>query len=278
MPQGSLGGLAMTFLAYLLSTYCKYIFLVACLHQVVLVLVFERRLKTVQKTLATKLSTQEWRTFLWTNVWSRWNQIKSLVNWEKICALLSRDRLRLTKWLCNRRDVLETIPTSDRASSILDLDLNSDSPLIERTLDVQWTWNMDSDMFTIKMIPKDKLFTRRGILSVTSSIYNPLTMVSPITLQAEKLPQDLCKQGLIWDERIRRDKSQFLENESDVTRRILVKIRQDSVLVRLHSPPPIYQERRQTILHVCGQSPGSDIRWLKTFSAKPRANQGKGVF
>lgn len=119
---------------------------------------------------------------------------------------------------------------------------------------------MDSDMFTIKMIPKDKLFTRRGILSVTSSIYNPLTMVSPITLQAEKLPQDLCKQGLIWDERIRRDKSQFLENESDVTRRILVKIRQDSVLVRLHSPPPIYQERRQTILHVCGQSPGSDIR------------------
>ena len=64
-------------------------------------------------------------------------------------------------------------------------------------------------MFTIKMIPKDKPFTRRGILSVTSSIYNPLTMVSPITLQAEKLLQDLCKQGLIWDEGIRRDKSQF---------------------------------------------------------------------
>ena len=88
-------------------------------------------------------------------------------------------------------------------------------------------------MFTIKMIPKDKLFTRRGILSVTSSIYNPLTMVSPITLQAEKLPQDLCKQGLIWDERIRRDKSQFLENESDVTRRILVKIRQPNIFVYL---------------------------------------------
>ena len=210
MPQGSFGGLAMTFLAYLLSTYCKYIFLVACLHQVVLVLIFERRLKTVQKTSATKLSTQEWRTFFVDECLKsvQSNKVASKLR-EDLCALLSRDRLRLTKWLCNGRDVLETIPTSDRASSILDLDLNSDSPLIERTLDVQWTWNMDSDMFTIKMIPKDKPFTRRGILSVTSSIYNPLTMVSPITLQAEKLLQDLCKQGLIWDEGIRRDKSQF---------------------------------------------------------------------
>ena len=46
-------------LSSLSSLSVAYIFLVACLHQVVLVLVFERRLKTVQKTLPTKLSTQE---------------------------------------------------------------------------------------------------------------------------------------------------------------------------------------------------------------------------
>ena len=89
----------------------------------------------------------------------------------------------MTKWLCNRKDVLKTIPTSDRASSNLDLDLNSGVLPIEITLGVQC--NMDSDMFTFKMVPKDKPFTKRGILSVTSFIYNPLGVASPTTLLAE---------------------------------------------------------------------------------------------
>ena len=71
---------------------------------------------------------------------------------------------------------------------------------IEVTLGVQC--NMDSDMFTFKMALKDKAFTRRGILSVTSSIYDPLGIVSPITLLAKKLLQDLCKQVLTRDEKI----------------------------------------------------------------------------
>ena len=71
---------------------------------------------------------------------------------------------------------------------------------IEVTLGVQC--NMDSDMFTFKMVLKDKAFTRRGILSLTSSIYDPLGIVSPITLLAKKLLQDLCKQVLTWDEEI----------------------------------------------------------------------------
>ena len=79
-------------------------------------------------------------------------------------------------------------------STILDLDLNPDVLPIERTLGFRW--NMDSDMFTIKIVPKDEPFTRRGILSVTSPSYDPLGMVSPITLQAEKFLQDLCKKGL----------------------------------------------------------------------------------
>ena len=61
---------------------------------------------------------------------------------------------------------------------------------------------MESGMFTFKMVPKDKALPRRGILSVTSSIYDPLDIVSPIILPTEKLLQDLCKQGLTWDEEI----------------------------------------------------------------------------
>lgn len=84
-----------------------------------------------------------------------------------LCHLLSQGGFRLTKWLCNDKDVLETIPKFERARSVLDLDLSNQNLPYERTLGVQW--NMDSDTFTFKVEPKHKPFTRRGILSVTSS-------------------------------------------------------------------------------------------------------------
>ena len=62
--------------------------------------------------------------------------------------------------------------------------------------------NMETDMFTFHLLVKDKPYTRRGILSVTSSIYDPLGIISPVVLPAKKLIQDLCKQGLSWDEKI----------------------------------------------------------------------------
>jgi len=124
---------------------------------------------------------------------------------EDLCALLLRGGFRLNKWLCNRKEVLESIPTPYRAPSVLDLDLDSNVLPTERTLGVQW--NMNSDMFTFKITPKDKPFTRRGILSVTSSIYDPLGMVSPIIVPAKRLLQDLCEQGLGWDEEISKQES-----------------------------------------------------------------------
>ena len=40
--------------------------------------------------------------------------------------LLSKGGFRLTKWLCNREEVLESIPESERAPSVLDLDLGQE--------------------------------------------------------------------------------------------------------------------------------------------------------
>ena len=117
-----------------------------------------------------------------------------------LCHLLSRDGFRLTKWLCNDKDVLETIPKFERARSVLDLDLSNQNLPHERTLGVQW--NMNSDTFTFKVEPKQKPFTRRGILSMTSSVYDPLGLVSPVIVPAKKLLQDLCQQKIGWDDEI----------------------------------------------------------------------------
>ena len=49
------------------------------------------------------------------------------------------------------------------------------------------------------------------ILSLTSSIYDPLMFLAPIILSAKKLLQDLCKQRLDWDDLVGENESQRWE-------------------------------------------------------------------
>ena len=71
---------------------------------------------------------------------------------------------------------------------------------IERALGVQWC--VSSDTFGFSIIVKDRPATRRGILSVVSSVYDPLGFVSPFILSAKILLQDLCRKKLNWDDKI----------------------------------------------------------------------------
>ena len=65
---------------------------------------------------------------------------------------------------------METIPESERASSVLDLDLDKGRLPLERTLGLRW--DMQQDMFIFDAALKSKPNNRRGILSLTSSIYD----------------------------------------------------------------------------------------------------------
>ena len=92
--------------------------------------------------------------------------------------LLSKGGFRLTKWLRNNSKVLNFILHEERAPSLLDLDLDKDKPPIQRALGLHW--NMETDMFTFKVNLKEKPNTHKGILSLTSSLYNPLGLIAPI--------------------------------------------------------------------------------------------------
>ena len=108
---------------------------------------------------------------------------------------------RLTKFVCNRRDVLGSIPEEERSKDAKTLDLNYDDLPIERALGVHWC--VESDTFGFRIIVKDKPLTRRGILSTVSSTYDPLGFAAPFTLTAKKLLQDLCREEKLgWDDEL----------------------------------------------------------------------------
>ena len=79
---------------------------------------------------------------------------------------------RLTKFICKKRSVLESIPEEKRSKDVKTVDLNYDELPIEHTLGVKWC--IKSDTFRSRITIKDKPLTRRGILSIVSSIYDSL--------------------------------------------------------------------------------------------------------
>ena len=112
---------------------------------------------------------------------------------------------------------------------------------MERALGVLWDVNRDKFIFKVTM--KDNPKTRRGILSCTSSIYDPLGFISPVVLPAKKLLQDLARRQLGWDDDIEEDNATKWEgwlkdipNLADVTieRSIIPENFGDLQLVQLH--------------------------------------------
>ncbi|XP_038062343.1 uncharacterized protein LOC119732813 [Patiria miniata] len=78
------------------------------------------------------------------------------------------------------------------------LDLNYEALPTERALGMQW--DVELDCFGYKISPSDKPLTKRGMLSVCSSIYDPHGFASPFTLRAKMIIQDLCRRKLSSDE------------------------------------------------------------------------------
>ncbi|KAK3739650.1 hypothetical protein QZH41_003863 [Actinostola sp. cb2023] len=115
---------------------------------------------------------------------------------DQLRSILARGGFRLTKWISNSKRVIESIPESERAAAVKNVDF--DDSLTERALGVRW--QVESDKFGFKITAKDKPPTRRGILSIVSSVYDPLGFVAPFIFTAKTILQDLCRKRLEWDD------------------------------------------------------------------------------
>ena len=95
-------------------------------------------------------------------------------------ALLGKYKVRLHKIVANSPKVLAAFPASELAEDLLEVDLE-DAPQ-QRTLGV--TWDVARDCFLVKISPSPRPFTKRGILGVVNSVYDPLGFVAPVVLAA----------------------------------------------------------------------------------------------
>ncbi len=114
-----------------------------------------------------------------------------------IRVLCNRGGFHLIKWTTNSRTVLSSIPEEERATDVKDLDLESGLLLMERALGILWC--TENDTFNFKIEMQNKPLTRRGILSVVGSVYDPLGFLAPFVLPAKLMLRDLCREKIAWE-------------------------------------------------------------------------------
>ena len=128
------------------------------------------------------------------------SESKAIAHVSSLRSLLSRGGFRLTKWLSNSREVLETIPEVEQSKEVKKLGARKDKLHVQRALGVQWCTELDTFGFNIGIKPRAP--TRRGILSMASTVFDPLGFLAPFILTARQILQDLCHIKLGWDDEI----------------------------------------------------------------------------
>ena len=124
---------------------------------------------------------------------------------NKLCIrlinVLSSHGFNLTKWMSNHPDVLNDIPMEQLLCQNIKLDFNSE--ITERALGL--LWDVKNDRLTFQHSPKSLPNTKRGILNLVASIFDPLGIVTPAVLEEKRIIQSLWKLKVGWDDHIPKD-------------------------------------------------------------------------
>lgn len=115
-----------------------------------------------------------------------------------LTKLWKRAGMTPKKWLSNS-EVLKVIPKNYCVSN---LDLEAQVMPVIKTLGISWESNSNMFTFVVHLPPHDFHLTKRSFLSRTRTLFDPLGLVSPFTVRARMMLQEMRTAGLAWDEEL----------------------------------------------------------------------------
>lgn len=110
-------------------------------------------------------------------------------------SVLKEGGFNLTKFVINDQELLSRVPPDDRAKEVKELCIEANS----KALGVKWCVTQDHFYFDVDFVNQIKV-TRRSILSIVSSTFDPLGLLSPIIVVGRLLFQEATRLKLGWDE------------------------------------------------------------------------------
>ena len=118
---------------------------------------------------------------------------------QDMSEIMMKAAFNLTKWASNSQLVMDAIAPAKRASSSL-VEFESSEPL--KALGVSWDLTSDHFRFLAPggIVLSPDPMTKRSLLSLASKMFDPLGLISPFTVRAKILFQELWLKGLLWDD------------------------------------------------------------------------------
>ncbi|XP_076853974.1 uncharacterized protein LOC143509288 [Brachyhypopomus gauderio] len=116
---------------------------------------------------------------------------------SELTAACAKGGFHLSKWTSNSSEVLASIPDAQRSKTTRGLDLDQKANAVETALGLHWC--IDADVLTFRLALEERPPTRRGILSVVSSVFDPLGFLAPLTLPVKRMLQEMCRLNIGWD-------------------------------------------------------------------------------
>nr|XP_012135148.1 PREDICTED: uncharacterized protein LOC100874762 isoform X2 [Megachile rotundata]XP_012135760.1 PREDICTED: uncharacterized protein LOC100874762 isoform X3 [Megachile rotundata] len=119
---------------------------------------------------------------------------------DDLITLCDKGKFKLRQWATNEPTLIDSLDDKTDATHLrLDLDGTV------KTLGLGWNAKHDTIIYDVKEIEYNTRVTKRSILSVIASLFDPLGLLGPIIIRAKILMQKLWKLQLSWDESVPTD-------------------------------------------------------------------------
>ena len=106
---------------------------------------------------------------------------------RKLKDLSAKGVFNLDRFTSNSEEVLKLIRDKDRRKNVTDEELTFSKLPEDKAVGIKWNISKDTLGFQIKMAKNSS--TRRRLLSMLSSIYDPLGLGAPILLEGKLIIQ-----------------------------------------------------------------------------------------
>ncbi|TKS65471.1 hypothetical protein D9C73_028149 [Collichthys lucidus] len=111
--------------------------------------------------------------------------------------MLAQSNIRLHKISSNSPVVTSAFPGEDLATGLQGLELGQHAPPLQHSLGLGW--DLSTDQFSFRVESNDKPFTKRGVLSVINSLYDPLGFAVPVSIEGRYILREISKDISEWD-------------------------------------------------------------------------------
>lgn len=129
-------------------------------------------------------------------------------------------------------------------------------------------WNKREDTIGIRFPSEEVDATRRGILKKVARVYDPLGIVSPVTLCGKVLYRDACDEKRGWDAKLSDEVTKRWKRwEDDLPKQVAVP----------RSIPKHQEEIEDIALHAFGDASGKGVAAVVYAVVKQRSGSSKGL-